>query len=141
MGRILAFDYGRKRTGVAVSDPLKMIANSLPTQETRHIFDFIKKYVQQEDVELFIVGFPFNHGQRMNEVVKHIEAFIIDLNKHFPDKKVLKVDERFTSRIASQTLHMSGVSRKEKHDKRNLDAISANLILQSFLENPAVFGG
>lgn len=141
MGRILAFDYGRKRVGVAVSDPLKMIANSLPTQETRHIFEFTKKYVAAEDVELFIVGFPFNHGHRMNDVVKHIETFILDLNKHFPDKKVLKVDERFTSRMASQTLHMSGVSRKEKHDKRNIDAISANLILQSYLENPAAFGG
>ncbi len=139
MGRVLAFDYGTRRVGVAVSDPLKMIANSLETQDTKNIFDFARKYCVAEEVECMVVGFPFNHGHHQNDVVKHIETFISKLETMFPDKKVYKVDERFTSKIASRTLHMSGVTRTEKHNKKNIDAISANLILQSYLENPMLF--
>lgn len=139
MGRVLAFDYGTRRVGVAVSDPLKMIANSLETQDTKNIFDFARKYCVAEEVECMVVGFPFNHGHHQNDVVKHIETFIAKLQTMFPDKKIYKVDERFTSKIASRTLHQSGVSRTEKHNKKNIDAISANLILQSYLENPMLF--
>lgn len=139
MGRVLAFDYGTKRVGVAVSDPLKMIANSLETQDTKSIFDFTKKYCANEDVECFVVGFPFNYGHHQNDVVKHIEAFIVKLQQMFDGKKIYKVDERFTSKMASRALHESGVSRKEKHNKKNIDAISANLILQTYLENPVMY--
>jgi len=134
MCRILAFDYGKRRVGVAVTDPLQIIANSLETVLTKDVFKFIKGYCLKEDVEAFVVGYPFNHGHSENEVTTHIDKFIVTLNQLYPEKKVHKIDERFTSKIASRTLHLSGVSRKERHNKNNIDAISANIILQSYLE-------
>lgn len=134
MGRILAFDYGRKRVGVAVTDPLKIIANTLETIPNRFIFDFIKKYCETEDVECFVVGFPYSHGHSENPIAVDIERFIVKLKELYPGKPVHKIDESFTSKIASQTLLMSGVNRKERQNKGNIDAISANLILQTYLE-------
>ena len=134
MSRVLAFDYGMKRVGVAVSDPLQMIANTLEAVPTGEIFSFIKKYCAAEDVEEFVVGYPFSHGHSENEIGKHIEKFIAQLNKLYPDKKVHKIDESFTSKIASQTLLLSGVNKKERQKKGNVDAISANIILQTYLE-------
>lgn len=134
MARILAFDYGRKRVGVSVTDPLQIIANTLETVPTHQIFDFVKKYCTQEEVEAFVVGYPYAHGHTQNEVTVHIEKFIADLNKLFPDKPVHKIDESFTSKIAKQTLLMSGVNKKERRNKGHIDAISSNLILQTYLE-------
>ena len=134
MGRILAFDYGSKRTGIAVSDPLQMIANSLETILTKDVFNFIKGYCQREEVEAFVVGYPFRHGHTENGIVKEIDRFILKLNNLYPGKPVYKVDESFTSSIAARTLLMSGVNKKERRNKGNVDAISANLILQSYLE-------
>ena len=134
MARILAFDFGLKRIGVAVTDPLQIIANSLETLPRKEIFNFIKKYCSTEVVEAFVVGYPFSHGHRENEITKHIDQFIAKLNELYPDKQVHKVDESFTSKMASQTLFMSGVNRKERHNKGNIDAISANIILQSYLQ-------
>jgi len=137
MGRILAFDYGKRRVGVAVTDPLKMIANTLETVETAKVFDFIKSYCLKQDVEAFVVGFPYNYGHQENDIVPFIETFIARLNDLYPDKKVTKIDERFTSSIAQRTLIDSGVNKKERRKKGNIDAISANLILQSYLQmNP-----
>ena len=134
MGRILAFDYGLRRVGLAVTDPLQLIAVSLETSPTHKIFDFIKSYCLKEEVEAFVVGYPFRHGHSENEIIKHIDKFILKLNELYPDKKVHKIDESFTSKIAAHTLATSGVTKKEKHNKGNIDAISANIILQSFLE-------
>jgi putative Holliday junction resolvase len=134
LGRILAFDYGKKRVGLAVTDPLKLIATSLETVSTIEIYQFIKLYCSKEEVEAFVVGYPFAHGHHENEIVEHIEDFISRLKELYPDKKVYKVDESFTSKMASQTLLMSGVNKKERRKKGNIDAISANIILQSFLE-------
>jgi putative holliday junction resolvase len=134
VGRILAFDFGKKRVGIAVTDPLQIIANSLDTVPTKEVYEFLKIYCSKQDVEAFVVGYPFAHGHRENEVVADIEAFIAALSKLYPDKKVHKVDESFTSKMASQTLLMSGVNRKVRRNKSNVDAISANIILQSFLE-------
>lgn len=134
MGRILAFDFGLRRVGVAVTDPLQLIANSLDTVPTTGIYDFVKAYCTKEQVEAFVVGYPYNHGGAENDIVPHIEAFIKKLESQYPDKKVHKVDERFTSKIAAQTLLLSGVNKKERQKKGNVDAIAANLILQSFLE-------
>lgn len=134
MARIMAFDFGLKRIGIAVSDPLQMIANSLDTIPTHTVYDFIKAYCTKEEVEAFVVGYPFNHGGPQNDVVPHIEGFIKKLKSLYPGKEVHKVDERFTSKIASQTLLMSGVNKKERQKKGNVDVIAANLILQSFLE-------
>lgn len=134
MARVLAFDFGLKRVGVAVTDPLQIIANTLETVPAREILGFIKTYCSQEDVEAFVVGYPFAHGHSQNEITKHIDAFISRLNESYPDKKVHKIDESYTSRIASQTLLMSGVNKKERRKRGNIDAISANIILQSYLD-------
>lgn len=134
MARVLAFDYGMKRIGVAVTDPLQIIANTLETIANKDVYAFIKAYCSREDVEAFVVGYPFKHGHKENEIAVHIDKFIAKLNELYPEKKVHKVDESFTSKIASQTLFASGVNRKERHKKGNIDAISANIILQSYLE-------
>ncbi len=130
----MAFDFGLKRIGIAVTDPLQIIANSLETLPPKEVFNFIKKYCTTEDVEAFVVGYPFSHGHSLNEITKHIDKFILKLNELYPDKKVHKIDESFTSKIASRTLLMIGVNRKERQNKKNIDAISANIILQSYLE-------
>lgn len=134
MGRVMAFDFGTRRVGVAVTDPLRLIANSLETLPTTQIFPFIKKYCTAETVDEFVVGYPYAHGHSHNPVTEHIDAFIAQLQKEFPSKKIHKVDESFTSRIASQTLLQSGIGKKERRNKAHLDAISANIILQAFLE-------
>lgn len=134
MGRILAFDYGRKRIGMAVTDPLQIIANTMDTVANAEVLDVVKKYCQQEDVEAFVVGYPYAHGHTENEIAKDIDVFIQNLNQLFPDKKVHKVDESFTSLMASRTLLQSGVNKKERRNKGHIDAISANIILQSYLE-------
>ena len=135
MARILAFDFGVKRVGIAVTDSMQLIANTLETVPTKEIFRFIKTYCAKEEVQGFVVGYPFAHGNRVNEVVKHIDLFIQKLNELYPEKKVHKVDESYTSKIATQTLRMSGVNKKERRKKGNIDAIAANIILQSYLEN------
>jgi putative Holliday junction resolvase len=134
MARILAFDYGLKRVGIAVTDPLQMIANSLEPVPNKEVMPFVKNYCLKEDVEAFVVGYPYAHGHSENEIARHIDTFIIELNKLFPGKRVHKIDESFTSKIAAQTLLMSGVNKKERRNKGNIDTISANIILQSFLE-------
>ncbi len=101
---------------------------------SKEIFDFIEIYCSKEDVEAFVVGYPFAHGQKENDVTKDIDTFILKLQKLHPERKVHKVDESFTSKIAAQTLLMSGVSKKERRKKGNIDAIAANIILQTYLE-------
>ena len=133
MARILAFDFGMKRVGIAVTDPIQLIANTLETVPTKDVFSFLKAYCGKEEVEAFVVGYPFAHGNRTNEVANHIDAFIQKLNELYPEKKVHKIDESYTSKIASQTLLMSGVNKKERRKKGNIDAIAANIILQSYL--------
>jgi putative holliday junction resolvase len=134
MARILAFDYGLKRVGIAVTDPLQIIANSLETLPNKDVIEFIKTYCDKEDVEAFVVGYPFAHGHSENEITAHINKFILQLNRLYPAKQVYKVDESFTSKMASQTLLMSGVNKKERRNKGHIDAISANIILQSYIE-------
>jgi len=112
MARILAFDYGSKRVGVAVSDPLQIIANTLETIATKDVYAFVKKYCSVEDVEAFVVGYPYKHGHHENVIVKDIDRFIIKLNELYPDKRVHKIDESFTSVIAQRTLLQSGVNKR-----------------------------
>jgi putative Holliday junction resolvase len=135
MPRILAFDYGLKRTGVAVTDPLQIIANGLDTLPTEKLLLFIKDYCNAEEVELFVVGYPFNHGHGENDIARHIDKFILKLRQLYPAKQVVKVDETFTSKMAAQTLLMSGVNKKERRRRENLDVISATIILQSYMES------
>ena len=134
MGRVLAFDYGTKRVGVAVTDTLQIIANTLPTVDTPKILEFVKNYCNKEDVEAFAVGYPVVQGHQGNPVVKQVDTFVTELKKLFPSKQVHLINETFTSCIAAQTLLMSGVNKKERKNKGHIDAISANLILQTYLE-------
>jgi len=134
MGRILAIDYGRKRAGIAVTDILQIIANGLTTVQAAKTIEFLKNYTAKEPVESFVVG----HARQMNssdsESMVYIKPFIKQLNKHFPDIPVYMVDERFTSKIAKQTMIDGGLKKKKRQDKSLVDTISATLILQSFLE-------
>lgn len=135
MGRIMAFDFGEKRVGVAVTDPLKIIANSLETIDTAKIYDFIKGYLLENEVERFVVGFPYNFGHnQQNQVVEKIHVFINKLNQLFPNIPTEKIDERFTSKMAAQAMLMGGMNKKDRQNKRNLDKISATIILQSYME-------
>src|ERR1043165_3475934 len=121
MARVLAFDFGLKRVGVAVTDPLQIIANTLETVANKDVFTFIKQYCSKEDVSDFVVGYPHAHGHSVNEISKHIDNFIAELNKLYPQKPVHKIDESFTSRIASQTLLLSGVNKTERRNKGHID--------------------
>ena len=131
----MAFDFGGKRVGIAVSDPLKIIANSLETVDTSKVYDFIKNYLQNENVEVFVVCFPYNHGhQHSNEIVEKIHVFINKLSQLYPSIPVKKIDERFTSKMASQAMIMGGMNKKDRQNKGNLDKISATIILQTYME-------
>ncbi len=130
----MAFDYGQKRVGVAATDPLQIIANAVDTVETKQILPFIKSYLAKEQVETFVVGYPYNDGFKDNAVLPHIKKFIAELEKTYPAIPVVNVDESFTSRMAMETMVMSGVSKKERRKKENLDKISATIILQNYME-------
>ena len=134
MARIMAFDYGLRRVGVAATDPLQIIANAVDTIETKEIFPFIKNYLAKEQVETFVVGYPYNDGFKDNAVLPYIKKFIEQLEKTYPAIPVVKVDESFTSRMAMETMVLSGVSKKERRKKENLDKISATIILQNYME-------
>jgi len=134
MARVMAFDYGQRRVGVAATDPLQIIANAVDTIETKEIFSFIKNYLEKEQVETFVVGYPYNDGFKDNAVLPHVKKFIAQLEKTYPGIPVVKVDESFTSRMAMEAMVQSGISKKERRKKENLDKISATIILQSYME-------
>ena len=134
MGRILAIDYGQKRVGLAVTDPLKIIASSLITVHSKDVLEFIKEYCEKEEVETFVVGLPVQMNGKPSESVKFIDPFIKKLSKEFPDIPIKRIDERFTSKMAQRTLIDAGVKKKKRQDKALLDSISATIILQSYLE-------
>ena len=135
MGRILALDIGRKRTGIAVTDSLKMIANGLTTVATGKVFDFLTSYISNEDVELFIVGLPKQMNNEPSEAVKYIEPVVNRIKKLYPSIPVKQVDERFTSKIAHQTMLDGGLKKMDRRNKAMVDTISATIILQSYLES------
>ncbi len=134
MGRILAIDYGRKRTGLAVTDPLKIIATALETVPTSEVFSYLQKYLQKEDVEAFVVGMPKGMHNEDTDVTKDVERFATGLEKKFPTKPVYLHDERFTSKMAMDAMITGGTSKKYRRKKENIDKVSAVIILQSFLE-------
>ena len=133
MGRILAIDYGLKRTGIAVTDDLQIIASGLTTVATNELMPFLKNYIQQETVELFLVGEPKQMDNSPSESEKHIAPFIKKLEKAFPSIAIKRVDERFTSKMAFQTMIDSGLKKQQRKNKALVDEISATLILQSYL--------
>ena len=135
MGRLLAIDYGRKRCGVAVTDPLKICANGLPTVRSCDLPTFIKEYCEKEEVEAFIVGEPRDLKGNPSESMKFITPFVNKLKKDYPDKPVIMFDERFTSTIAHQEMIAGGFRKKDRQEKGKADEMAAVLILTSYLES------
>jgi len=134
MGRIMAIDYGRKRVGLAVTDENRIIATALDTVHTRDIFTYLHQYCVKEKVDTFVIGEPKQMNNELSESVKFIKPFIKKIRKEFPEMSVESYDERFTSKIASQTIAAAGLKKKDRQDKTIIDKISAVLILQSFME-------
>lgn len=134
MARILAIDYGQKRTGLAVTDPLKIIATALITVETAKLFDYLKTYQQTETIERFVVGDPKNLNNTPSEIAAEIDNFVQKLTELYPNIPISRVDERFTSKMAVQTLIQSGLKKKQRQDKSLLDQVSATLILQTYMQ-------
>jgi len=134
MGRILALDYGQKRVGVAVTDELQIIANSLTTVHSKDILSFLKEYTSREKVDCFVVGDPRQMNNQPSESAKFIEPFVNQLKKQFPEIEVKRIDERFTSKMALQTMLTAGLKKKDRQNKEMIDTISACIILQSYLE-------
>ncbi len=135
MARILAIDYGTKRTGLAVSDPLRIIATSLETVETDKLMGFLHAYFQKERVDQLVVGMPKRLNNEDTDTTARVRLLVEQLSKRFPDKPIALIDERFTSSIAMQTMIDGGMKKKDRRIKGNVDKISATLILQSFLES------
>lgn len=135
MGRLLAIDYGSKRVGIAVTDPLRLIASPLDTVHSKDIISYIKTYSEKEPVDSFIVGMPKNLNNEDTNATSLVKQFVKLLQKNFPHKSIHLVDERFTSKMALQTMIAGGTKKKDRAKKENLDKISATIILQSYLES------
>ena len=134
MGRILAIDYGQKRVGLAVTDPLQIIANSLTTIKTKDIWEFLADYFQKEDVECVVIGYPKQMNNQASDSVRYINPFLGKFQKVYPEMEIKQVDERFTSKMAFQTMIDAGLKKKARQNKELVDTISATIILQSYLE-------
>ncbi|MEE4198570.1 MAG: Holliday junction resolvase RuvX [Bacteroidales bacterium] len=139
MGRILAIDYGRKRVGLAVTDPLQMIANSLTTIHAKDIWNFLSEYLTKETVDCIVVGYPRQMNNQASEAVRYINPFLKRLQKLYPQLEIHLVDERFTSKMAHQTMIDAGLGKKARQNKALVDTISATIILQSYLEQKSKF--
>lgn len=135
MGRIIAIDYGRKRTGLAVTDVLQMIANGLTTVPSGELVGYLSNYVSREPVELFVVGLPKQMNNEPSENMKYVEAFVTHLKRTLPDIPVQYYDERFTSVLAHRAMLEGGLKKKKRQEKGLVDEISAVIILQQYLES------
>ena len=135
MGRILAIDYGTRRTGIAVSDPLHIIAGALTTVETRQLEKFLADYFSKNDVDTIVLGKPVQMNGSPSETMRYIEPLAARLRRTYPDKDVVLYDERFTSVLAHRTMIESGMGRMARRDKAVVDRISAAIILQSYMES------
>lgn len=133
VGRILAIDYGLKRTGLAVSDPLKMIAGSLCTIHPDKLFEFIEDYIKSEVLECIVVGYPRKLNNQKTDLTGHVDGLLKRLKKAFPEIKIEKTDERYTSKIAMDSMIEGGVKKSKRRNKELIDQISATLILQNYL--------
>ncbi|MCU7612863.1 Holliday junction resolvase RuvX [Chryseobacterium sp. GMJ5] len=134
MGQILAVDYGKVRCGLAATDDMQIIASGLPTVETKVFPVFLKKYFSENNVEAIVVGLPTDLRGNLSEVETDILKFIEEFKKEFPEVQVHRLDERFTSKMASFFISQSGKSKKQRQDKGLIDKVSATIILQNFLE-------
>ena len=134
MGRVLSIDYGKKRTGIAVTDTLKIIANGLTTVETSTLIDFLNDYLKKESVERIVVGWPRQANGEDSENMKRIRPFVQRISKLWPNVPVELFDERYTSVLAHQTILASGIGKKARQNKALVDEISATIILQGWME-------
>ncbi len=135
MGRILAIDYGTKRTGLAVTDPLRIIATALDTVETTALIEFLKKYFIGERVDEVVVGMPKQLNNQDSETAPAVRRFVEIFKNTFPEKPIALVDERFTSSMAQRVMIDGGMKKKDRQVKGNVDKISATIILQSYMES------
>ncbi len=133
MARILAIDYGSKRVGIAVTDPQQIIATGLTTVHSKDVIEFLKKYIAKELVECIVVGEPKQMNNEPSESARFIEPFVVHLKRTFPSIKIERMDERFTSKIAFQTMIDSGLKKKTRQNKELIDEISATIILQDYM--------
>ena len=133
--RIMAFDYGVKRIGIAVTDPMQIIATALTTVHPEKIWEFLVTYTQQESVETFVVGKPLQMDGTASESAQYVVGFVRRLKKTYPEINVVEIDERFTSKMASSTIAQSGMKKGKRQQKELIDTISATLILQTYLES------
>lgn len=138
MSRLLAIDYGLKRTGLAVTDPLKIIATALDTVRSHTLIDYLKNYTASEPVEAFIVGMPKRLDNTDTNNTRHVEAFINRLRNVFPEIPIYEHDERFTSSMALQSMISSGYKKSDRREKGNIDKISATIILQSYMASKGI---
>lgn len=134
MGQIMAIDYGKKRSGIAVTDDMQIIASGLDTVDTSEIFGFLQKYFSENKVDEVVIGLPTDLKGNLSEVENDIQKFIEEFGKQFSGIKVNRMDERFTSKMASFFISQSGKSKKDRQQKGLIDKVSATIILQNFLE-------
>lgn len=135
MGRILAIDYGTKRTGLAVTDPLRIIANGLETIHSNDLLPFLENYLKKEEIDIIVMGLPTQNSGEESENMKHIKPVVKKIKQKFPNIELVYADERYTSVLAHQTMLNAGLKKKARQDKALVDKISATIILQSYLEN------
>lgn len=135
MGRILAIDYGRKRVGLAVTDPLQIMANGLDTIPANAVLEYIRQYLAKEAVEKIVIGLPKQMSGEESESMQYIRPFVVQLQKAFPDMPIVYVDERFTSVLAHRAMLDGGLKKKDRQNKALVDKISATIILQTYLES------
>lgn len=134
MGRILAIDYGSKRVGLAVTDPLRIIASGLDTVHSKDLIAFLESYFKKEQVDIIVIGEPKTLSNEASDSARFIEPFVTHMRKKFPDKKIERFDERFTSTMAHQTMLAGGLKKKDRQNKELVDKISATIILQDYLQ-------
>lgn len=134
MGRIIAIDFGQKRTGLAVTDELRMIATALNTIPSATVLTFLKQYTQQNNVDCIVIGLPMTMQNKPSESTRFIEPFVKQLAKLLPEIKIERIDERFTSKMASMAILQSGAKKKDRQDKALVDKVSAVIMLQSYLQ-------
>lgn len=135
MGRILAIDYGSKRVGLAVTDPLQIIATGLTTVHSKDLISYLEAYLQKEQVECIVVGEPKTLQNEASDSARYIEPFVTHLTRKFPQIKIARWDERFTSSIAHQTMLMGGLKKKDRANKETVDMVSATILLQDYLRS------
>jgi putative Holliday junction resolvase len=135
MGRIIAIDYGTKRTGLAVTDPLRIIATALETVDTKQLERYLADYFSKNDVDIIVVGKPTQMNGAPSETMRFVEPLVGRLRHAYPDKQVVLYDERFTSVLAHRTMLESGIGRQARRDKALVDRISATIILQSYMDS------